>query len=102
MWLGAFHYARGNASFPSGHTIAAFSIGGVLVIGSRSGAMRVIALVVACGVAAARVLAFRHWPSDVLASALIGLMAAWIAYASTSEKFTDTSREQPASSIVTP
>ena len=102
LWLGAMHHARGNASFPSGHTIAAFSIGGVLMIASRSNTLRVIAFLAACGVAAARVFAFRHWPSDVVASALIGLIAAWIAYASTSAKLTDTSREQPASSIVTP
>lgn len=81
LWLGAFHYIRASAaSFPSGHTVAAFSIGGVLIIGSRNPGVRVAALVLACGVAAARVLAFRHWPSDVVASALIGLMCAWIAY----------------------
>ncbi|HSP34169.1 MAG TPA: phosphatase PAP2 family protein [Thermoanaerobaculia bacterium] len=103
LWLGAFHYVRASAaSFPSGHTVAAFSIGGVLIIGSRNPGVRIAALVLACGVAAARVLAFRHWPSDVIASALVGLIAAWIAYASTSAKLTDTSREQPASSIVTP
>jgi undecaprenyl-diphosphatase len=102
LWLGAFHYVRTSASFPSGHTVAAFSIGGVLIIASRNLTMRIAALVLACGVACARVFAFRHWPSDVLASALIGLIAAWAAYASTSAKLTETSREQPASSIVTP
>ena len=79
LWLGAFHYARRSASFPSGHTIAAFTIGGVLMIAARNPALRIAAFVLACGVAAARVFAFRHWPSDVLASALIGLMAAWVA-----------------------
>jgi membrane-associated phospholipid phosphatase len=103
LWVGPFHYLRTTASsFPSGHTVAAFALGGVLIIASRNLPLRVIALVLACAIAAARVLAFRHWPSDVVASALIGLLAAWIAYASTSAKLTDTSREQPASSIVTP
>ena len=103
LWLGAFRYIRGSAnSFPSGHTVAAFALGGVLIFASRSTPLRITALLLACFVAVARVLAFRHWPSDVLASALISLLAAWIAHASTSAKFTDTSREQPASSIVTP
>ncbi len=103
LWVGPFHYVRTTASsFPSGHTVAAFALGGVLIIASRNLPLRLIALVLAFAIAAARVLAFRHWPSDVVASALIGLLAAWIAYASTSAKFTDTSREQPASSIVTP
>lgn len=103
LWLGSFRYIRGGAnSFPSGHTVAAFALGGVLIFASRSTALRIAALLLACFVAVARVLAFRHWPSDVLASALISLFAAWLAHASTSAKFTDTSREQPASSIVTP
>ncbi|HEY3056642.1 MAG TPA: phosphatase PAP2 family protein [Thermoanaerobaculia bacterium] len=103
LWLGPFHYGRATAySFPSGHTVAAFALGGVLLFGSRSIPLRIIALMLACAVALARVLAFRHWPSDVVASALIALLAAWIAHASTSAKFTDTSVEQPASSIVTP
>ena len=103
LWLGAFRYIRGGAnSFPSGHTVAAFALGGVLIFASRNTPLRIVALLLACFVAVARVLAFRHWPSDVLASALISLLAAWVAQASTSAKFTDTSREQPASSIVTP
>lgn len=103
LWLGPFRYIRGGAnSFPSGHTVAAFALGGVLIFASRNTPLRIAALLLACFVAFARVLAFRHWPSDVVASALISLLAAWIAQASTSAKFTDTSREQPASSIVTP
>ena len=103
LWLGPFRSMRGAAnSFPSGHTVAAFALGGVLIFASRNTALRIVALMLACFVAVARVLAFRHWPSDVVASALISLIAAWLAHASTSAKFTDTSREQPASSIVTP
>lgn len=81
LWLGPFHYMRGSAnSFPSGHTVSAFALGGVLMFASRNTALRVIAFVLAMFVGVARVLAFRHWPSDVLASALLSLFAAWIAY----------------------
>ncbi len=79
LWLGPFTHARPSAtSFPSGHTIAAFALAGVLLFASRSVVLRVVALILALCVAAARVLAFRHWPSDVVASALIALLFAWI------------------------
>ncbi len=78
LWLGAFHYARaGASSFPSGHTVGAFALGGVLLFASRSLPLRIVALLLACAVGLARILAFRHWPSDVVASALIGLLFAW-------------------------
>jgi membrane-associated phospholipid phosphatase len=106
LWLGAFHYARGGAnSFPSGHTVGAFALAGVLLFASRNLPLRIIAFVLASAVGFSRILAFRHWTSDVVASALIGLLCAWVVtrpYASTSAKLTETSREHPASSIVTP
>lgn len=78
LWLGAFHFADPKASsFPSGHTIGAFAIASTLLFGSRSRALRFVAFAVACGVAASRVMAFRHWPSDVAASALLGTWIGW-------------------------
>ncbi|HYO76854.1 MAG TPA: phosphatase PAP2 family protein [Thermoanaerobaculia bacterium] len=79
LWLGPTHYAPGSStSFPSGHTVGAFALAGVLIFGSRSVVLRVIAFVLAAGVGLSRVLAFRHWTSDVTASAVIGLVSAWI------------------------
>lgn len=78
MWLGAFSETVGSqASFPSGHTMAAFAVGGVLVFGAEKRPVRVVALLVALLIAAARVVSFRHWLSDVAASALIGAALAW-------------------------
>lgn len=78
LWLGAFHFANPKASsFPSGHTIGAFAIASSIVFGSRSLPLRIIAIVLACGVGAARVMAFRHWPSDVVASAILGIWLGW-------------------------
>jgi membrane-associated phospholipid phosphatase len=80
LWLGPFHHARAAAtSFPSGHTVGAFALAGVLMLASPSRTMRVIAFLLAFSVAASRVLAFRHWTSDVLASAAIGMILAAIA-----------------------
>lgn len=78
LWLGPFHHARAAASsFPSGHTVGAFALAGVLIFGSRSKLVRLVAGFVAIGVGISRILAFRHWPSDVVASAMVGLALAW-------------------------
>ncbi|PYQ27894.1 MAG: hypothetical protein DMF56_18650 [Acidobacteria bacterium] len=80
LWLGPSHYAPGSStSFPSGHTVGAFALAGVLVFASRNHALRVVALLLAIAVGLSRMLAFRHWMSDVTASAVVGLLAAWIA-----------------------
>lgn len=82
LWLGPTHYAPGSStSFPSGHTVGAFALAGVLFFGSKSAGLRVVAILLAAGVGLSRVLAFRHWASDVTASAAIGLIAAAVAVA---------------------
>jgi membrane-associated phospholipid phosphatase len=79
LWLGPAHYAPGSStSFPSGHTVGAFALAGVLVFGSRSVTLRVVALLLAVAVGLSRILAFRHWASDVTASAVVGLVVAWL------------------------
>jgi PAP2 superfamily len=78
LWLGPFHHARAAASsFPSGHTVGAFAIAGVLIFGTRNPGLRVASAALAFGVAVSRILAFRHWTSDVTASAIIGLAVSW-------------------------
>jgi membrane-associated phospholipid phosphatase len=79
LWLGPFHHTRISAtSFPSGHTVGAFALAGVLLLTSPSKTLRAVAFVLATAVGLARILAFRHWTSDVLASAIIGMLLAWI------------------------
>lgn len=79
LWLGPAHYAPGSStSFPSGHTVGAFALAGVLLFRSRSVALRVTAFLLAAAVGLSRILAFRHWTSDVVASACIGLVAAFV------------------------
>ncbi|MBV9494128.1 MAG: phosphatase PAP2 family protein [Acidobacteria bacterium] len=77
LWLGPFQRAGQSAtSFPSGHTVGAFALAGVLFFASPSRTLRVVALLVAASVGMSRILAFRHWTSDVLASAILGLVVA--------------------------
>lgn len=78
LWLGPFHHVFPSASsFPSGHTVGAFAIAGVITFASRGSALRVASLLIATAIAFSRVLTFRHWPSDVVASAMIGLAFGW-------------------------
>lgn len=78
LWLGPFQHARASAtSFPSGHTVGAFALAGVLLFTSPSRTLRIVALLLAIGVGLSRILAFRHWTSDVVASATLGLIVAW-------------------------
>jgi membrane-associated phospholipid phosphatase len=86
LWLGPFQHARPSAtSFPSGHTVGAFALAGILLFASPSRTLRVVAVLLAAGVGVARILAFRHWTSDVVASATLGLIAAWSVSQLTSE-----------------
>jgi membrane-associated phospholipid phosphatase len=79
LWLGAFYHARASASsFPSGHTVGAFALAGVLVFAARSHLLRAAAILLALAVAVSRILAFRHWTSDVFASMCVGMLAAWL------------------------
>jgi len=79
LWLGPFHHARSSASsFPSGHTVGSFALAGVLFFGSRNWPLRIIAIVLASAVGLSRIFAFRHWASDVFASAAAGLLVSWV------------------------
>jgi membrane-associated phospholipid phosphatase len=63
-------------SFPSGHATTAFAIGGLLVLGLRSPALRALALVVALAAALSRSVVGVHWPLDILAGAFGGWLSA--------------------------
>lgn len=78
LWLGPFHHVFPSASsFPSGHTVGAFAIAGVIAFGAKNLVLRSVALLIATAIAASRVLTFRHWPSDVIAAAIVGLAFSW-------------------------
>lgn len=63
-----------HASFPSGHTLRIFS--SMTALGLALPRLRIPALALAVIVGASRVLALKHYPSDVLAGALVGVTAA--------------------------
>ena len=64
-----------SGSFPSGHTASAFA--GALAASRLFPAVRVAWWALAAAIGVSRVYVGAHWPSDVLAGALIGVASAW-------------------------
>lgn len=71
----------GDFSFPSGHTMGSFAAAGALL--AMKHRLAVPALALAAMVGFSRLYLFVHFPSDVLAGAMLGLLAgccaAWMA-----------------------
>ncbi|MBN2872524.1 MAG: phosphatase PAP2 family protein [Halothiobacillaceae bacterium] len=67
-------------AFPSGHTTTAFTLAGLLIVGLRPRWPWVVGLLLLASVmGASRMVAGVHWPTDVLAGAIVGLLSAWAA-----------------------
>lgn len=65
-----------NGSFPSGHTAAAFGLASSLWLHKRKTGWLYLFLALAVGVA--RVLAYVHYPVDILGGALLGILIAFV------------------------
>lgn len=70
----------GGLSFPSGHTSAAFCTATSLALRYRKWTVIAPAYVFAASVGWARMYQGVHYPSDVLAGALVGTVSAWMGY----------------------
>jgi membrane-associated phospholipid phosphatase len=78
-WMGALQFVPGKGeSLPSGHTLSAFVVAGVLFFAFRSRLLGWSLIVTASIVGLTRVLTFRHWPSDVVLSALVAVAVGWL------------------------
>ncbi|MFP4296156.1 MAG: phosphatase PAP2 family protein [Halothiobacillaceae bacterium] len=62
-----------SQAFPSGHTVTAFALAGLLVVGLGLRGWQAGVVLVAAGlIGLSRITVGAHWPTDVLAGALIG------------------------------
>lgn len=68
----------GDASFPSGHTLASFEAATVLMIREKK-TMGIPALILASLIGCSRLYLQVHFPTDVLFGALLGIVNGWIA-----------------------
>ncbi|MCL7750010.1 phosphatase PAP2 family protein [Guyparkeria hydrothermalis] len=75
----AFHligHSIRSEAFPSGHTVTAFTFAGLLILGLRPRWPWVaLLLAVASIMGISRMVAGVHWPTDVLAGAIVGLVS---------------------------
>lgn len=67
-------------SFPSGHTCAAFAAGMIWVRALPLRGMRILSAVLAVCMGLSRLYVGVHYPTDVIASALIGSGCAWLVW----------------------
>ena len=65
----------GDASFPSGHTAAAFAV--VFALKASGSPLWRPALVLAAATAFSRLYLYVHWPTDVLGGVLLGAAVGW-------------------------
>ncbi|MHB8921646.1 MAG: phosphatase PAP2 family protein [Halothiobacillus sp.] len=70
-----------HGSFPSGHAVTAFTLAGLMIVGLRlSTSWTALVLLVASLLGISRMAVGVHWPTDVLAGSLIGLMSVVLAH----------------------
>jgi membrane-associated phospholipid phosphatase len=67
-------------SFPSGHTLESAAIATAIVLLFKNRIMRAIAILWALGVAFSRIILGVHYPSDVVAGILIGILSAYLCH----------------------
>lgn len=73
---GEYHPFEGHAAFPSGHVSYASAVLSSLVMDSSSRALRYVAYGGVAAAALARLHYNRHWTSDVVAGAAVGIVSA--------------------------
>ncbi len=70
-----------HGSFPSGHAVTAFTLAALLIVGLRlSLGWSALALLLASVLAVSRLAVGVHWPTDILAGSVIGIISVVLAH----------------------
>jgi membrane-associated phospholipid phosphatase len=69
-----------HGSFPSGHSVAAGILAGILFLAYRHWAVRVLGVVVALLIGISRAAVGVHWPIDIATGLALGWLSAWIGW----------------------
>ena len=72
-------------SFPSGHTTSAFAFAGAVLFTAPKRWMKWVAIVLAILMGFSRLYVGVHYPTDVLAGVVVGLLAGWAASLATAK-----------------
>lgn len=78
LWTSPFDFAPGGDSFPSGHSLYAAAFAVTLLLARAHGRSRWLLAGFVMLIPLARIVNFRHWPSDALGSILLVCLVAWI------------------------
>lgn len=78
LWTNPFDFAPGGDSFPSGHSLYAAAFAVTLLLARAHGRSRWLLAGFVMLIPLARIVNFRHWPSDALGSILLVCLLAWI------------------------
>jgi membrane-associated phospholipid phosphatase len=65
-------------SFPSGHTTTSFAMAGFIMLTFASVPLRIFVLLLAVLAGVSRISVGAHWPEDILAGAVLGLLIAYV------------------------
>jgi len=69
-----------HGSFPSGHSVAAGILAGIVFLAFRHPALRALGILAALLVALSRAAVGVHWPLDIAAGLSIGWLCAWLGW----------------------
>ena len=69
-----------HGSFPSGHSVAAGTLAGIVFLAYRQPAVRAIAMIGALLIAVSRAVVGVHWPVDIAIGLALGWLSAWIGW----------------------
>ncbi|HEY1328222.1 MAG TPA: phosphatase PAP2 family protein [Casimicrobiaceae bacterium] len=69
-----------HGSFPSGHSLAAGILAGIVFLAYRSPVLRTVAMLAALLVAVSRAVVGVHWPLDIAVGLGLGWICAWIGW----------------------